>query len=113
MQSAAPQPLFAAIEAAGEEVPPQAHAARAATEKPRITSARVFGCARETSHRAFVSRFQRARDPAIPHSQQTQRPRGFFAEDVTRRSRRDALAGKQDDPPRAFGRESSKGPPIG
>jgi hypothetical protein len=112
MQNAATQSLFAAIEAAGEEIPPQAHAACAATEEPWITSARVFGGARETSHHAVVSRFQRARDAAIPHAQQLQGPRGFFAEDVTCGCRRDALAGKQDNPPRAFGRESSEGPSV-
>jgi len=112
MQNAAPESLVAAIEAAGEEIPPQPDAAFPTAEEPWITTPRIFGCARETSHHAFVSRFQRARDTGIPHAQQPQRPRRFFAEDVTCGCRRDAFAGKKDNPSRAFGRESSERPAV-
>jgi hypothetical protein len=55
MPSAAPQALVLAIEATGEQIPPQADAAFAATVQSRVPATRVFGCARETGHQALVS----------------------------------------------------------
>jgi hypothetical protein len=68
MQDAASQSLLLAIQAAGEQVPPQPHAALAATVETWIAIARVFGCALEASHQAGVGTFERASDAAIPHS---------------------------------------------
>ena len=47
-----------AIQAACQQVPPQAHAAFAATVETRIAIAWVFGCALEASHQAAVSTFE-------------------------------------------------------
>jgi hypothetical protein len=68
MQDAASQSLLLAIQATGEQVPPQPHAALAATVETWIAIARVFGCALEASHQAGVGTFERASDAAIPHS---------------------------------------------
>jgi hypothetical protein len=65
VKRAAPQSLFAAIEPAGDEIPPQPDAALAATIETWIVPARVFGGACETPHQALVCRVQRARDAAI------------------------------------------------
>ncbi len=65
MQSAAVQALVVAIEPAGEEVPPQAHTALAATVETGITVARVFSRTRETLRQAVISRVEREFDAAI------------------------------------------------
>jgi hypothetical protein len=68
MRGTASQSLVAAIEAACEQVSPQAHTAFAATVKTRIAVARVFGCALEASHQAAVSTFESTSHVRIPHS---------------------------------------------
>ena len=96
--------LFASIQAAREQVPPQADAALAATEKARI-AARVFRCALEASHQADVSTLQSTSHARNPHSELPQCARGFLAKDVACRRRRDALTCKQNNAFGTFGRE--------
>src|SRR5262245_29454262 len=62
VQRAARQALLMAIEPAGEQIPPPADAALAATEQTRIAAAWVFGGAHETLPDAVVSRLERAND---------------------------------------------------
>ncbi len=100
--------LFASIQAAREQVPPQAHAALAATVETRIAVTRVFRCALEAAHQAVVSIFQSASHAGIPHSELPQRARGFLAEDVACGCRRDTLTRKQDNALGTFGGKSGK-----
>ena len=65
---ASPQTLLAAIEAAGQQVAPQADASLATTVKTGIAVARVCGGAGQASHHPLVSRSERARDDAIADS---------------------------------------------
>src|SRR5262245_38833283 len=97
------QSLCPAIEAAGEEVPPQTDAALAATKETRILSARVFGETREALQQPFVGRIERLRDSAVPNAEEPQRARGFLTQDVARGRVRDALASEQHDPVRTLG----------
>jgi S1-C subfamily serine protease len=112
MERAGPQSFFAAVEPAGKEIPPQAHAALAAAEEAWISISRISGSAREASHEPFVGGFERACHVAIPHAEQPERARCLLAEDVTRRCRRDALAREKHNPIRTFGRESGEGSTV-
>jgi hypothetical protein len=113
MKSAVLQSLLVAIEAAGQQVPPQADAAFPAAEQTRIPSARVFGGTRETTQQSSVSRFQRLRDVPIANAKQPQHARRFFAEDVTGGRRRDPFAGEQHDPLGSLGWKSGECPAVG
>jgi hypothetical protein len=57
MQRAALQSFLAAIQTAGEQIPPEADAALPAAIKAWIPVARIRSCARETSHQAGVRCF--------------------------------------------------------
>ena len=113
MRGTTPKPLFAAIQAAREQVPPQAHAALAATVQTRIALARVFGCAVKASYQAAVGTFQSATHVAVPHSELPQCARGFLAEDVACGCRRDALTREQDNALGALGRKSGERTSVG
>src|SRR5262245_31875929 len=97
MRRAESQALFLTIEAAGEQVPPEADAALAATVQPRILPARILGRSGETGQQTLVRGCERVCDAAIPHAQHSKRARRFLAEDVTRGCGCDAFAGEQND----------------
>jgi hypothetical protein len=113
MRSAASQSLFASIQAAREQVAPQAHAAFAATEETRIAFARVFGCAGEASHQAAVCTVESTSHVRIPHSELPQRAQGFLAEDVAGGCRCDALPCEQNNAPGTFGGKSGECATVG
>jgi hypothetical protein len=113
MRGTTSKPLFASIQAAREQVPPQAHAALAATVKTRVAFARVFGCALQTSQQAVVSTFQSTSHIEIPHSELPQCARGFLAKDVACGCRRDALTRKQDNALGTFGGKSGECTSVG
>jgi hypothetical protein len=58
VQGTTSQSFFVAVQATGEQISPQSHAALAATVETRIRVARVFGCAHEALQQALVSRLE-------------------------------------------------------
>ena len=113
MRSTTSKSLFASIQAAREQVPPQADAALAATVKTRVAVARVFGCAIKASQQAVVSTFQSTSHVEVPHSELPQCARSFLAKDVTCGCRRDALTSKQDNAVGTFGGKSGECTSVG